>query len=104
MPTWGRVCSAASRRLRAIWWLVKTSAMMPSAIAAHAAHTNQVLDSTLVTPCQLPWIHPMESIPPLISQRCAPEILLARLWNRNDHGDYSRRRNLLNARNARSVG
>ena len=35
---------------------------MPSAIAAHAAHANQVLDSTLVTPCQLPWIHPIESI------------------------------------------
>jgi hypothetical protein len=23
-----------------------------------------VLDSTVVIPCQLPWIHPIESIPP----------------------------------------
>ena len=65
IATWGRVCSATNRRLRVICRLVKTSVMTASAIAAHAAHAIQVLVPTSVIPCQLSWIHPMESTPRL---------------------------------------
>ena len=79
IATWGRVCSAANRRLRLIWRFVKTSATTPSAIAAHAAHANQVLDPTFVTPCQPPWIHPMESTLRLYHSDHRREISLDRL-------------------------
>lgn len=61
IATCGRVCSAASRRLRAICRLVKISVTTASAIAAQAAHAIQVLDPTFVIPCQPSWTHPMES-------------------------------------------
>src|ERR1700753_652463 len=40
---------------------MKTSVTTAITIAAHAAHAIQVLDAICVTPCQLSWIHPMES-------------------------------------------
>src|SRR5437588_6374401 len=61
MAVWVRVFSDATRRLSLSWRFVKISATIPSKMAAQAAHANQVLDPTFVTPCQPPWIHPIES-------------------------------------------
>src|SRR5947209_495257 len=74
IATCGRTCSAAIRRLSLSWRFVKSSATTPSKIAAHAAHANQVLDPTLVTPCQPLWIHPIESTFRLYHSGPSPEL------------------------------